>query len=72
MPTTQDKRVLADLKAILDSLNLPMLVVGAGARILVFDRHYNIQGRSTKDWDIAMPVVDWSDYKLLQECMTKR
>jgi hypothetical protein len=30
-----------------------MLLIGAQARLLVFDNQYNIQGRATKDWDVA-------------------
>lgn len=71
MLATEDKKVLADLKVILDSLGLPMLIVGAGARLLVFDRQYNIQGRSTKDWDIATSVENWFAYKALQKRMTE-
>ncbi len=52
----KEKQVLVDLKAVLDSLDLPRLMVGAGARLLIFDRPYNREGRATKDWDFAVSV----------------
>ncbi|MBW4542375.1 MAG: nucleotidyl transferase AbiEii/AbiGii toxin family protein [Myxacorys chilensis ATA2-1-KO14] len=67
----EDKKVLADLKEVIDSLELPMLIVGAGARLLVFDKQQNIQGRSTRDWDIAIPVTDWSDFQTVRDRMTQ-
>ena len=66
----QEKQVLVDLKAVLDSLDLPMLVVGAGARLLIFDRQYNREGRATKDWDVAVELDSWSDFKTLCDRLT--
>jgi hypothetical protein len=56
MLEAKDRQVLSDLKAVVDTLNLPMLIVGAGARLLVFDRQFNLVGHSTKDWTDA---TDW-------------
>lgn len=66
----QEKQVLVDLKAVLDSLDLPMLVVGAGARLLIFDRQYNREGRVTKDWDVAVELDSWSDFQTLCDRLT--
>jgi len=66
-----EKEVLADIKAVVDALKLPMLVVGAGARLLIFDRPYNISGRTTTDWDIAVSLDSWKKFDLLRERMTK-
>ncbi|MCT7962742.1 nucleotidyl transferase AbiEii/AbiGii toxin family protein [Laspinema sp. D1] len=66
----QEKQVLVDLKAVLDSLDLPMLVVGAGARLLIFDRQYNREGRATKDWDVAVELDSWSDFQTLCDRLT--
>ncbi|HAA33345.1 MAG TPA: hypothetical protein DCE56_43515 [Cyanobacteria bacterium UBA8553] len=71
MLSAQDKQVLTELKAIFDALNLPMLLVGAGARLIIFDNRYNIQGRSTKDWDVAIPIENWSDYQVLRDWLTQ-
>jgi hypothetical protein len=38
MPESQDELVLADLKSIFEPLGLPIMLVGAGARILIFDQ----------------------------------
>lgn len=35
------KQVLLDIKTVADRLQLPLLVVGAGARILVFDNRFH-------------------------------
>jgi len=32
-----------------------MIIVGAGARLLIFDRKFG-EGRGTKDWDIAISI----------------
>ncbi|MBD1888922.1 nucleotidyl transferase AbiEii/AbiGii toxin family protein [Coleofasciculus sp. FACHB-SPT9] len=67
----KDKKVLADIKAAVDSLELPMLIVGAGARLLIFDKQDKVQGRSTKDWDVAIPIASWSNFQTLSDRMTK-
>jgi predicted nucleotidyltransferase len=71
MLSDQDKQVLTELKAVFDALNIPMLLVGAGARLIIFDNRYKIQGRSTKDWDIAIPIGNWSDYRVLRDRLTQ-
>lgn len=71
MINEQDKQVLAELKAIFDCLKIPILIVGASARILIFDQRYNIEGRSTTDWDIAIPLENWSDYQELSKHLTQ-
>jgi predicted nucleotidyltransferase len=71
MLSDQDKQVLTGLKAVFDALNIPMLLVGAGARLIIFDNRYKIQGRSTKDWDIAIPIGNWSDYRALRDRLTQ-
>lgn len=71
MLNSKEKQVLVDLKAVLDSLNLPRLMVGAGARLLIFDRQYNQEGRATKDWDFAVSVKSWSDFQSLCDRLTR-
>jgi predicted nucleotidyltransferase len=65
----QTKSMLTDLKAIVDRLDVPMLLIGAMARVLVFDSQYG-EGRATKDWDIAVKMDDWKRYQALVEQMT--
>lgn len=67
----QEKQVIIALKKVVDSLKLPMVIVGAGARLLIFDRRYNISGRTTKDWDIAVKLDSWFDYKNLSDHLTQ-
>jgi len=70
MREAQEKQVLVDILTVAARLKLPMLVVGAGARILIFDRRYNIEGLATTDLDFAVRVDSWSDYQSLSAEMT--
>ncbi len=72
MREAQEKQVqvVADLLTVAARLKLPMLLVGAGARILIFDRRYNVEGRATTDLDFAVLVDSWSDYQSLSAEMT--
>lgn len=63
------KEMLADLQKITSSLNAPMLLIGARARILAFDSQFT-QGRATEDWDLAVEMDDWSRYEALVTQMT--
>lgn len=65
-----EKQVLADLVNIVSALKLPMIVVGAGARLLIFDCKFG-EGRGTKDWDVAISIDNWEAYQALSEHLTK-
>jgi predicted nucleotidyltransferase len=67
---TETKKFLTDFKSIIDSLEVPMLLIGAQARILIFDSQYQVQGRATKDWDVAVQLDNWDRYNLLISIMT--
>jgi predicted nucleotidyltransferase len=67
---TETKKFLTDFKSIIDSLEVPMLLIGAQARILIFDSQYQVQGRATKDWDVAVQLDNWERYNLLISIMT--
>ncbi|MDB9467367.1 hypothetical protein [Dolichospermum circinale] len=67
---TETKKFLTDFKSIIDSLEVPMLLIGAQARILIFDNQYKVQGRATKDWDVAVKLDNWERYNLLISIMT--
>ena len=71
MLNSQDKQVLTDIKIAIENLNLSMILVGAGARLLIFDRQYERRGRSTKDWDIAIQIEEWSQYEMLSKNLTE-
>jgi predicted nucleotidyltransferase len=70
MIESQDELVLADLKSIFEPLELPIMLVGAGARILIFDRLYK-PGRSTEDLDIVTRVPDWLTFESVTQAMTQ-
>ncbi|GAA6618616.1 nucleotidyl transferase AbiEii/AbiGii toxin family protein [Scytonema sp. NUACC26] len=64
------KQILTDLKVIMDSLQVPMLLIGARARLLIFDSQYNLEGRATTDWDVAVKLDNWNQYNELRSQMT--
>jgi predicted nucleotidyltransferase len=68
MIDSREKQVLADLKALVKTLDLPMILVGAGARLIIFDRKFG-EGRGTKDWDVAISVDSWESYQTLCEAL---
>jgi predicted nucleotidyltransferase len=70
MSESQDELVYADLKSIFAPLELPIMLVGAGARILVFDRFYQ-SGRFTEDLDIATQIPDWLTFDAVTQAMTQ-
>jgi predicted nucleotidyltransferase len=65
----KEKQVLADLVYTVSSLDLPMILVGAGARLLIFDQKFG-EGRGTKDWDVAISIDSWEAYQKLRESLT--
>ncbi|AFZ59406.1 nucleotidyl transferase AbiEii/AbiGii toxin family protein [Anabaena cylindrica FACHB-243] len=67
---SETKKFLTDFKYIIDSLKVPMLLIGAQARLLIFDSQYKVQGRATKDWDVAVKLDSWDKYDLLITTMT--
>ncbi|MBD2102536.1 hypothetical protein [Leptolyngbya sp. FACHB-261] len=66
MISSKEKQVLADLVNIISALELPMILVGAGARLLIFDQKFG-EGRGTKDWDVAISIDSWGAYQKLRE-----
>jgi predicted nucleotidyltransferase len=64
------QKVFRDLLEITNSLNLSVLLVGVTARILVFDKPFNKEGRSTKDIDVAVNLDNWQVYEELREKLT--
>jgi len=68
MIDSREKQVLADLKALVKTLDLPMILVGAGARLIIFDQKFG-EGRSTKDWDVAISIDSWESYQKLSKAL---
>ncbi|RUT07690.1 hypothetical protein DSM106972_019500 [Dulcicalothrix desertica PCC 7102] len=67
----KQKQVLLDIKSIADSLQLSIMLVGAGARVLVFDNQLKIPGRGTFDLDFAIQVNNWLDFQAFSRAMTE-
>ncbi len=68
MINSSEKQVLADLTTIVKTLNLPMILVGAGARLIIFDQQFG-EGRGTRDWDVAISIDSWETYQKLGEAL---
>ena len=63
-------KVLGDFARATSKLNLPYLVVGAGARVLLSMEKDFSPGRLTTDWDLAMPCPDWPTFDSLRDSLT--
>lgn len=68
MIDSREKQILTDLTAIVKTLNLPMILVGAGARLIIFDQKFGA-GRGTEDWDVAISIDSWETYQKLGEAL---
>jgi len=71
MISADSQQVLLDLNDVLNSLDISMMIVGAGARILIFDQIYGHEGRSTTDWDIAVSIASWKNFQDLSQALTQ-
>jgi predicted nucleotidyltransferase len=64
-----DRSILADLSAISLKLGTNALLIGAAARLWIFDRPYGILGRLTQDLDFAVRSSNWEDFKKFTTAM---
>jgi predicted nucleotidyltransferase len=64
----QERQVLSDLVDVVNTLDLPMILIGAGARLIIFDQRFG-EGRRTKDWDFAISIDSWETYQKLRESL---
>ncbi|MEM8714460.1 MAG: nucleotidyl transferase AbiEii/AbiGii toxin family protein [Cyanobacteria bacterium P01_G01_bin.4] len=64
-------QALEDLDRIAGELGIDLMLVGAGARILVFDRPFGYQGRATMDWDVGVRLGGWPEFDRLVLAMTQ-
>lgn len=54
-------------------LEMPILLVGAGARCIIFDWKYGLpRSRSTRDWDFGVLVPDWAHFEALMDALASR
>jgi predicted nucleotidyltransferase len=65
MLSPQETSALTDIYQRMEALDIPLLMIGAGARCLVCDLRYQVAGRSTKDWDFAVKIATWDRYQKL-------
>jgi predicted nucleotidyltransferase len=73
--TEAESACLHDLKNVADQLGLPILIVGAMARQLIFDGPNGIRPyRFTEDWDFGVKVDSWGSFSKLKAALldTKR
>jgi predicted nucleotidyltransferase len=71
MISPDEKAVLRDFALIVNSINVPFVLVGAGARLMVFDWEYELQStRTTKDWDVGIQITDWEAFGKVQNELT--
>jgi predicted nucleotidyltransferase len=62
--------VLRDFARIANRINVPFVIVGAGARLLVLDWKYELSStRTTTDWDMGVRVPDWNAFRQLKETL---
>ncbi|MEL7477174.1 MAG: nucleotidyl transferase AbiEii/AbiGii toxin family protein, partial [Cyanobacteria bacterium J06555_12] len=64
-------QALEDLDRIAEELGFDLMLVGAAARILVFDRPFGHRGRATKDWDVGVRLGSWPEFASLVDAMTQ-
>lgn len=70
MISSSEKEALRDFIVIAKRNEISFVIVGANARLLIFDLKYNLQStRTTKDWDIAIQV-DWQAFEKLKTALT--
>lgn len=63
-----DIALMRDLLHVLVQSGEPCFLVGAGARVLGFDERWGIPGaRATLDWDFAVRVASWEEWRALRE-----
>src|SRR5262245_54439813 len=54
---------LIDLEKIASAHNIPVILIGAGARLLLLDwKHGLPQQRTSEDWDFGARVMSWEHY----------
>jgi len=62
---------LRDMQSIADAQKVPLLLVGAIARLLVFNRPFNILAhRETNDCDFAIRVESWDAFRRVCDSLT--
>ncbi len=59
-----DLPALQRVRSVADAMEIPIVLVGAGARLLVMDWPFALRSkRTTADWDFALEVPDWETFE---------
>src|SRR5207249_760507 len=62
---------LIDLEGIARAHGIPIMIIGAGARLLLLDWKHGLPTRRTsKDWDFAARVMSWKQYEQFRDDLT--
>jgi predicted nucleotidyltransferase len=65
-----ETQALQDLQSIASSLGVPIMIIGAGARLLILDwKHDLVSTRTTKDWDLGVKVNSWEEFHRLRQTL---
>ena len=66
MISPDEIEALRDFSVIAEHNDIPFVLIGAGARLVIFDRAHDLQStRTTTDWDIGVNVNDWEAFRRL-------
>jgi predicted nucleotidyltransferase len=67
-----DVDAIIDLERIARAHGIPMMIIGAGARLLLLDwKHRLPLRRTTKDWDFGVRMKNWPQYEHLHHELTR-
>ena len=70
MLSDTESKLITDLLDIAIALNISCLAIGANARQIILDERYQLATqRLTTDWDFAVQVETWADYKALGQAL---
>lgn len=65
-----DLPVLQRVRSVADEMELPIVLVGAGARLLVMDWPFALPSkRTTADWDFALEVQNWETFERFRNAL---
>lgn len=68
-----EKEVLIRVFEVFDELSLSFILVGAGARDLLYKYKYGIQpGRATEDSDFAVQIESWDEFHKLSDAFVSK
>lgn len=69
MPGAPEIQAIEDVMAAADGLGLEVMLIGAGARILLIDEPYGNSERQTHDRDFCVRVAGWGEYERLGQAL---